>query len=122
MNKQQKKLLYYNLGDKLITFLEDAILFKDDFNINADSMTNGSISNSEMCLSYIVLNENEMMYVYRDNEGMICLDTAFLDKSFINYEGVSYFGYDMFEGKSLDYAQSVNSKLCLKKKSKQYHI
>lgn len=122
MNKQQKKNLYYNLGDRLITFLEDAICYKDGFNINADSMTNGSISNDEICLSYVVLNDKEMIYVYHDDEGMVCLDTCFLDKSFINYGGISYFGYDMFDGESLDYIQKVDSKLNLKKKSKQYHI
>lgn len=122
MNKQQMKNLYYNLGDKLITFLEDVIVCRDGFNINTDSMTNGSISNSEMCLSYMVLNENEMMYVYHDNEGMICLDTCFLNKSFINCDGVSYFGYEMFEEKPLNYIKSVNSKLSLRKKPKQYHI
>ena len=124
MNKGQMKIAYYNIGDSLITFFENVVSLNDGlFKINIDSKTNGSISNGDICLSYVVINDNEMIYVYHDLEGMICLNTSSLDKSFTNVNGQSYFGYDQFEKESFDYIQKTLEKLCFTlNHSKQYHI
>ena len=67
MNKGQMKIAYYNIGDSLITFFENVVSLNDGlFKINIDSKTNGSISNGDICLSYVVINDNEMIYVYHD--------------------------------------------------------
>lgn len=123
MNKGQMNIFYYNIGDKLITFFEDVANSEDDlgFKVNI-GMTNGSISKDDMCVSYVVINENEMIYVYRDSEGMICLNTSSLDKSFTNVYNNSYFGYDQFEKEPFDYIQKALGKMVLNKKTKQYHI
>ena len=126
MNREQMKIAYYNLGDKLITFFEDVLSTEDKigFTVNVDNMTNGSISRNDMCISYIVINDNEMIYVYHDSEGMICLNTSSLDKTFTNVGDRSYFGYDQFQKEPFDFIQKVmNEKLVLRKnKVKQYHI
>lgn len=126
MNKEQMKIAYYNIGDKLITFFEDVLSAEDKmgFMVNVDNMTNGSISCGDMCISYIVINDNEMIYVYRDSEGMICLNTSSLDKTFTNVGDRSYFGYDQFQKEPFDFIQKVmNENLVLRKnKVKQYHI
>lgn len=126
MNREQMKIAYYNIGDKLITFFEDVLNTEDKmgFTVNVDNMTNGSISKDNMCISYVVINDNEMIYVYRDGEGMICLNTRGLDKTFINIGDRSYFGYDLFQKKPFDFIQKVmDEKLVLEKsKTKQYHI
>ena len=126
MNREQMKIAYYNVGDRLITFFEDVLSTEDKigFTVNVDNMTNGSISRNDMCISYIVINDNEMIYVYRDSEGMICLNTSSLDKTFTNVGDRSYFGYDQFQKEPFDFIQKViDEKLVLRKnKVKQYHI
>ena len=126
MDKGQMKILYYNLGDSLITFFEDVLNTEDKmgFTVNVDNMNNGSISRNNMCISYALINDNEMIYVYRDGEGMICLNTSSLDKTFTNVGDRSYFGYAQFQKEPFDFIQKVmNEKLILKKnKTKQYHI
>lgn len=126
MNREQMKIAYYNVGDRLITFFEDVLSTEDKmgFMVNVDNMTNGSISRNDMCISYIVINDNEMIYVYHDSEGMICLNTSSLDKTFTNVGDRSYFGYDQFQKEPFDFIQRVmNEQLVLRKnKVKQYHI
>lgn len=126
MNREQMKIAYYNIGDRLITFFEDVVNSDDKigFTVNVDNMTNGSISKDDKCISYVMINDNEMIYVYRDNEGMICLNTNSLDKTFTNVGDRSYFGYEQFQKEPFDFIQKVmDEKLVLeKKKTKQYHI
>ena len=120
--------LYYDFGDTLITFFEKIASdkFNRDFDISADSMTSGYISGDGICISYIAINENEMLYVYNDNEGMICLNTDSLAKTFTKVGESTYFGYEQLEDESFDYISKVNKKLkehsIEKKSSKQYHI
>ena len=126
MNKEQMKILFYNLGNSLITFFEDVLNTEDKigFKVNVYNMNNGSISRNNMCIRYVVINDNEMIYIYRDDEGMICLNTSSLDKTFTNVGHRSYFGYAQFQKEPFDFIQKVmNEKLILKKnKTKQYHI
>ena len=125
-NRINLEVLYYDFGDNLITSFERIASnnLTNNFDISADSMTNGYISGDGICISYIAINENEMLYVYNDSEGMICLNTSSLDKTFTNVGDRSYFGYDQFQKEPFDFIQKVmNEKLVLRKnKVKQYHI
>lgn len=128
--KEKVKLdaLYYDFGNNLITSFERIASnnVNDNFDISADSMTNGYISGDGICISYIAINENEMLYVYNDSEGMICFNTGSLDKTFTKIGGSTYFGYEQLEDKPFGYISKINKKLneysSVKKSSKQYHI
>ena len=120
--------LYYDFGDTLITAFERIASnnLTNNFDISADSMTNGYISGDGICISYIAINENEMLYVYNDSEGMICFNTGSLDKTFTKVGESTYFGYEQLEDEPFDYIGKINKKLkeysSVKKSSKQYHI
>lgn len=128
--KEKVKLdaLYYDFGNNLITSFERIASnnVNDNFDISADSMTNGYISGNGICISYIAINENEKFYVYNDSEGMICFNTGSLDKTFTKVGKSTYFGYEQLEDKPFGYISKINKKLneysSVKKSSKQYHI
>ena len=128
--KEKVKLdaLYYDFGNNLITSFERIASnnVNDNFDISADSMTNGYISGNGICISYIAINENEKFYVYNDSEGMICFNTGSLDKTFTKIGESTYFGYEQLEDEPFGYISKINKKLneysSVKKSSKQYHI
>lgn len=127
-NKVKFDILYYEFGDTLINFFERVAnnLENDSmgFNINADSMTNGYISNGDICITYVMVSEREMLYVYHDSEGMICLSTDSVLQTFTNVNGNIYHGYEEMKKEPFEFIQKVQEKLngYFKEKSKQYHI
>ena len=125
MNKEQIIYLYLDMGRILITFF-DKILYSEDVNFDINfGEKNGYISDGYMSMNYIDVSDNEIIYVYHDNEGMICLNTNSLDKSFIKFNGKNYFGYKQFEKEPFDFFQKVTEKLNLNledEHSNIYHI
>ena len=113
--KEKVKLdaLYYDFGNNLITSFERIASnnVNDNFDISADSMTNGYISGNGICISYIAINENEKFYVYNDSEGMICFNTGSLDKTFTKVGKCTYFGYEQLEDEPFGYISKINKKL-----------
>lgn len=112
MNEDKIIFLCFDMGRSLITFFNKVMYSENagNFEINV-SKDNGYISNGVMSISYMDISDNELIYVYCDGEGMICLNTSSLDKTFVKLNGKNYLGDKLFEKEPFDFIQKVTSKL-----------
>ncbi len=102
--------LYLKFGGYLIDIFNEKIDVPLNFNINIEGV-NGYISDGNMTISYMPIQEDEQIYVYSDMNGMVCFNTKSFDKNFIIIGTVTYYGYEGLKKEPLEYIQRVLGKI-----------
>lgn len=84
--------LYYDFSETLLdVFREYKTLQGYEVSILNDEK-NIIITNGEECINFIVVNEFEIIFYYKNAEGIICFNTNSHDKTFVKTNGNVYFG------------------------------
>ena len=102
--------LYLKFGSFLIDIFNGKIEIPLNFNINIEDC-NGYISDGNMTISYMPVQEEEQIYVYSDINGMVCFNTKYFEKNFIIIETEIYYGYEGLKKEPLEYIQEVLGKI-----------
>lgn len=104
--------MYYEFTEGLTRFLQECEKIDlSGFEVITNGMVNGSISDGEMSINYMFINNDEMLYVYNDSEGKILFNTGNFNENFVNIGDKTYLGYDVIQKEPFEFVQKVTDKL-----------
>lgn len=112
MNNISLYVMYYEFAESLTDFFQECEKIDlSGFEVITNGMVNGSISDGDMIICYVFINDDEMLYVYQDSEGKIWFNTGNFNENFVNIGDKTYLGYDMLQKKPFEFVQKVTDKL-----------
>lgn len=104
--------MYYEFTEVLTRFLQECEKIDlSGFEVITNGMVNGFISDGEMSINYMFINNDEMLYVYNDSEGKILFNTGNFNENFVNIGDKTYLGYDVIQKEPFEFVQKVTDKL-----------